>query len=145
MKARHIVLLLVGAPLVVWALLSCDLGAISIDQRISTFQSDLNSSSRTNVYLDFHPTLTSEYNALKNPSLSGIDTEFPGASYTLSIVDESNPVSGVIVLVSGASPGSAYVGNWYLLLTMATYNNNDWRIVTLSDSQTTSGWTLRFY
>ena len=142
MKARHIALLLVGAPLVVWALLSCDLGAVSIDQRISTFQSDLNSSSRTNVYLDFHPTLTSEYNSLKNPSF-GINTEFPGASYTLSVVDESNPVSGVIVAVSGAS--GLYTGTWYLLLTMATYNNNDWRIVTLSDSQTTSGWALRFY
>ncbi len=146
MKLRHIAALLILLGLVGWALASCDLGAVSIDQRISTFQSDLNTTDRANAYQDFHPTQTTEYNALKNPSLSGFDTEFPvpGSMYSLSIVDESNPSAGVVVRVDSGGNGSGLTAPYYLLLTMATYNSNDWRIVTLSDSQTTSGYVLKF-
>jgi hypothetical protein len=129
------------------ALAGCSLSAVSIDQRISTFQSDLNTTDRMAVYQDFHPTLTSEYDPLKDPSLSGFDTEFPvptGSNYSLSIVDESNPAAGVIVYVTAGHNTPVVNIPYYLKLTMATTDKDDWRIVTLSDSQTNGGYVVRF-
>jgi len=143
MNARHIATILIGAGLAAWALTSCNLAGVSIDQRISDFQSDLNTSDRANVYQDFHPDQTKEYNALKNPSVSGFNTLFPpGPTFSLSVVDESNPSAGVVVLVS-SGPDASWTPPYYLLLTMATFNGNDWRIVTLSDSKNNTGYVLR--
>ena len=86
MKSRHLFAILVGAALIVWTLASCDLlSSVSIAQRVSDFQSDLNSN-RANIYNDFHPTLTTQYNALKDPVTSGFNTAYPvpGPSYSLS-------------------------------------------------------------
>lgn len=148
MKARHLVVTLVAASLAAWALMSCSLTAVSIEDRISTFQSDLNTADRSDVYLNFHPTKTTQYDALKNPSVAGFDTEFPppaGTNYSLSIYDQSDPAAGVIVQVTaGPDSGSGYTPTYYLKLTMATTNDNDWRIVTLSDSATNGGYALQF-
>jgi hypothetical protein len=145
MRAIRAAAILIGTGLAAWALASCNLGAVSIDQRISNFQSDLNTSDRSNVYQDFDPSLTTQYNALKDPVTSGFNTAYPvpGPTYSLSIVDESNPSAGVVVKVNSGKSGSWSIP-YYMLLTMATYNNNDWRIVTLGDSQNGSGWTTRF-
>jgi hypothetical protein len=148
MKARHLFAILVGAGLILWSLASCNLNSVSISDRIGDFQSDLNTSSRTNVYNDFHPTMTTLYGPLKDPVLSGFNLllPVPGPSYSLSIVDQSNPSAGVIVVVNaGSTDGSGWAVPFYLKLTMATYNSNDWRIVTLSDSQTNGGYVQRFY
>jgi hypothetical protein len=146
MKAVRIGAILVGAGLMAWALISCSLNAVSIDQRISDFQSDLNTTDRSNVYQDFHPTMTASYDPLKDPITSGFNTAYlpPGPSFSLSVVDESNPSSGVIVKVNSGLSGT-WGTPFYMLLTMATYNGNDWRIVTLSDSQNGSApWSLRY-
>lgn len=143
MKARHVFAILVGAGMILWSVVSCNLNSVSISDRIGDFQADLNTSSRTNVYQDFHPTSTIEYNALKDPNLSGFNTLFPVGSYSLSIFDQSNPSSGVIVIVTGPTNGSGHTSGYYLSLTMATYNGNDWRIVTLSDSQTNGSYVQR--
>ena len=153
MKARHVVAFLIGAGVVAWALVSCNMsGAVSIDQRISDFQADLNTSDRSNVYQDFHPTQTAEYNALKNPlptgqGGSGFDTLFPvpTPTYSLSVINESNPSAGVVVQVTSGPPdGDTWTPpNLYLLLAMATYNSNDWRIVTLGDSNVQGTYTTR--
>jgi hypothetical protein len=148
MKARHVYAILAAASLAALALTSCSLSSVSIEQRISTFQSDLNTTDRIAVYQDFHPTLTHEYNNLKDPSTSGFDAEFPVptvTNYSLSIYDKSNPTAGVIVQVTaGPASGSTFVPTYYLSLTMATTGSDDWRIVTLSDSQTNSGYAPRF-
>ncbi|MGA2378909.1 MAG: hypothetical protein ABSG85_06330 [Spirochaetia bacterium] len=147
MKARHLFAIFVGAGLILWSLASCNLNSVSISDRIGDFQSDLNTSSRTNVYNDFHPTMTAAYGPLKDPVGSGFNLAYPppGPSYSLSIVDQSNPSAGVIVAVNSGSSGPGYSFPYYLKLTMATYNSNDWRIVTLSDCQTQNGtYALRY-
>ena len=148
MKARHVYAILAAAGLAALALISCSVSSVSIDERISTFQSDLNTSDRSSVYLDFHPTLTHQYNFLKDPATSGFNTEFPvptGTNYSLSIYDKSNPTAGVIVQVTaGPASGSTYTPTYYLSLTMATTGSDDWRIVTLSDSQFNSSYNPRF-
>ncbi|HUI69334.1 MAG TPA: hypothetical protein VL354_02365, partial [Spirochaetia bacterium] len=137
-KARHIATILIGAGVTTWVLMSCNLSGVSIDQRISDFQSDLNTSDRANVYQDFHPTETSQYNALKDPNTSQFNTNFPPGSYTLSVVNESN-TTAVIVRVTGPTSGLGYPSPYYLSLSMDTYNGNDYRIVTLSVGGATSG------
>jgi hypothetical protein len=148
MKARHILSILVVAGLTAFALLSCALPPVSIEQRVSTFQSDLNTADRSMIYQDFHPSSTTQYDPLKDPNTSGFNTAFPppsGTNYSLTIVDMSNPAAGVIVQVSaGPNSGSAHATPYYLKLTMATTNDNDWRIVTLSDSAINGSYVLRF-
>ena len=141
MKARYIAAIVIGSGLSVWALVSCNLNAVSIGQRISDFQSDLNTSDRSNVYNDFHPTETQDYNALKDPVTSSFNTNFPPpttTNYTLSVVSDSN-TSAVIVAVNSGPTGVFGAPPYYLSLRMDTYNNNDWRIVTLSASTNQNG------
>jgi hypothetical protein len=135
MKARHVFAILVGAALVLWSLASCDLlnPAVSISDRIGDFQADLNTSTRSGIGSNFHPTSCTEYAALQDPNLSGINTTFPAGTYSLSIVDQSNPSGGVIVQVTG--PNVLLTSPYFLKLTMETFKGNDWRIVTLSESQ----------
>jgi hypothetical protein len=150
MKPRHLFAILAGAALIVWTLASCDIlpntGPVSIAQRISDFQADLNTTDRTNVYNDFHPDMTTQFNALKNPGLVGFNTLFPlpGPSYSLSIVDSSNPSAVIVQVTAGSTDGSGYTVPFYLQLAMATVNTNDWRIVTLADSQTNGSYTVRY-
>jgi hypothetical protein len=134
MKARHVAAIVVGAALVVWGLASCNLlNPVSIQQRIDDFLADLNTSTRTNIGQNFHPTATTEYAALQDPNLSGINTTFPVGSYSSTTIDQSNPSGGVIVQISG--PNAVLSSPYFLKLTMQTTNSNDWRIVTLSLSQ----------
>jgi hypothetical protein len=139
MKTRHVLAVVVGAALILWTLASCDMLGVSIAQRVSDFQADLNTTSRTNVYQNFLPGATAD--ALKDPVTSGFNTTYPLGSYSLSLVDSSNS-SAVIVKVSG--PHATWSSPYFLSLNMATYNGNDWRIVNLSDSQTNGGYTLRY-
>jgi hypothetical protein len=64
-KLRSIVR--IADALVVCSLVSCNMGGATIEQRISIFQSDLNTSDRRNICQDFIPSVT-DYTALKNPS-----------------------------------------------------------------------------
>jgi len=141
MKARNILAILVGTALLAWALTSCNLLGISIDQRVADFQNDLNTPDRSNAYQNFDPNMT-EYSYLK--SGGNFAAEFPIASnYTLNVVSESN-TSAVIVQVS-SGPGST-VGytppNCYLNLSMTKDSSNNWLISTLSGGGTSGGgWT----
>jgi len=137
MKARYVAAILTASAILVWALVSCNMNpVVSIDQRISTFQSDLNSN-RSNAYENFHPDQTQEYPTLLNSSVT-IDTLFPAGSpsYTFQTTDESAPATGVLVTV--ISSPSTYGSNLYLKLVMATYKDTDWRIVKLFMSTTTT-------
>ncbi len=68
------ILVLTGAS-GVCSLASCNMGDVSIDQRIVIFQSDFNTSDRSNLYQDFMPTVA-DYALLKTPS-SAFNTNFP--------------------------------------------------------------------
>jgi hypothetical protein len=142
MKARHIVFFLVVAGLVAWTLISCDVGAVSIADRISSFQDDLNTSSRSNLYKDFHPTETTEYPALANPSaIAGFNTLFPvpGTAYSLSVVDSSNSNAVIVQVAAGPTGGLYTPPGFYLRLKMDTTGTKDNRIVTLDASLSQGG------
>ena len=135
MKLRHVLLAAAVAVIAVGFLATCDLftSPVSIDQRIADFQSDLNNAVRTSAYNDFHPTMTADYNALKDGST--INTLFPvvngGTTYTLTVTDESSPSTGVMVTVSGG-PNTFNSGSpKYLKLVMAVTGTADYRIVSL--------------
>ena len=83
----------------------CDLTGITIDARVESFIYDLNFD-RDNVYTNFHPTETSDYDALKNVTLT-IDPQFPesGIPYSRGILDTSVPTS-VTTVISGIGWGS---------------------------------------
>jgi hypothetical protein len=144
MKTRHIVAMLVGASLVALAIVSCTPAGISIDQRVSDFQSDLNTSDRASAYQDFDPNDTL-YSSLKSGSY--FTPVFPvSSSYSLSVIDESNPSGGVIVQVTGVASGLGYPSPYFLKLTMTENSDKVWLIQTLSVGGTSSGaWTLEYY
>jgi hypothetical protein len=124
---------------------SCNLGAVSIQDRISSFQDDLNTTSRSNLYKNFHPTETIEYDALKNPAaITGFTTLFPlpSPNYSLSIIDDNNTSAVHVQVVAGPSGGTYNPSAFYLELKMDTTSGNDNRIVTLSASNTNGGYTL---
>jgi len=131
MKAR-LILLLAGAAAILVALASCSLlGIVSIDDRLANFQTDLNSATRSTIYQDFHPTKTSDYNALKSPILT-IDVVIPAVgsnpAYSLQVTDKSDPASGVKATITG---GPAGFGPQYLNLVMDVTGTSDYRIVSL--------------
>ena len=133
MRVRHILYLVVVAAAAALALAGCELfGFVSIDQRISKFQDDLNASDHSAAYENFHPDKCSDYNTLKGSS-STLDVLFPvrvggDAAYSLSVTSEGD-TSNVRVTVTGG-PGS-FGGPKYLNLSMATTGLGDNRIVSL--------------
>lgn len=65
-----------GCPLLVYM--------VTIEQRIDSFIGSLNNTDRTNAYLNFHPTATSNYDEIKSTDFW--DTNFPwGSSLGYSI------------------------------------------------------------
>jgi hypothetical protein len=114
------------------------LGIVSIDQRITDFQSDLNMTTRTSAYLNFHPTLTADYAALKDGTT--ITSIFPlpdgsGTAYSLTVTSETDSAA-VLVTVSGGP--TSFGSTHYLQLNMSTTGIADYRIVTLEISTSTT-------
>jgi hypothetical protein len=136
MKTRHI-LLLIGVAAILGGLAGCSLfGIVSIEDRLATFQTDLNSATRTVIYQNFHPTRTSDYSALKDP-MTTIDVVIPALgtnpAYSLSVTDKSDPANGVKVTITG---GPAGFGPQYLNLVMDVTGTSDYRILSLELSGT---------
>jgi hypothetical protein len=134
MRTRHILVLLAIAVVLAAGVIGCNpFGSVSITERISQFQTDLNSADRSNIYMNFHPTSTSDYNALKSSSAtldSVIDPVGSGPNYTLTITDQSDPSTGVLVTIS-AGPAAWSTYPRYLKLVMETTGVGDYRIVSL--------------
>jgi len=99
---------IIGSILIVTALFlssffyqSCDLLGISIEERIQSFEDDLNLLDRTYAYLNFHPTLTTDYDEIVDPNYR-INVAFPNdlshIPYTITIIDDSatSNVTGII-------------------------------------------------
>jgi hypothetical protein len=109
--------LLILAVMTVTVFSGCDLlmalfGGKVID-RISSFESDLNSSSRSGIYYNFHPTETTQYDAIKASSYwedafpSVYDYEFSG----IIASDEELTASATLTVMYGATEyysGSVY-------------------------------------
>jgi len=142
MKARHVLAIVVTAAATAWALLSCNLMGTTIDQRISTFQSDMNTSDRSSAYQDFDPSMA-DYGSLKNGTYFSTIFPVPGTSYTFSVISESN-TSAVIVQVNTGSTISGYIPpNCYLNLNMTELSGNNWVIHSLSVGGTPTGtWSV---
>ena len=146
MKARNILAILSAGTLLASALVSCNLGGTTIDQRVSDFQSDLNTADRSSAYQNFSSSM-SDYTLLKSGSTFTAAFPLPPPNYTLSVISESN-TSAVIVQVS-SGPNNVGGGNnppnCYLNLNMTEESGNNWVIQTLSAGPTSSGgWTVYY-
>ena len=76
-------LVFVLAVVIVAALISsCEL-SISVERRLEIFLGDLNDDDRSEIYLNFHPTQTADYPAIRNGTKPDWDLVFPtGENYT---------------------------------------------------------------
>jgi hypothetical protein len=105
-KASIWILLAFALGFLIMNLTGCDLAGITIDARIDSFIDDLNFD-RNNVYTNFHPTQTSDYDSLKNVALT-IEPVFPasGIIYSRGTLDTSIPSSVTTVISGGGGWGS---------------------------------------
>jgi hypothetical protein len=135
MRVRHIVLSLFLVLALSGVLVGCELlGFVSIDLRVTDFESALNAANRSTLYENFHPTLTNDFQALKNTALT-IDVPMPplvgaDASYVLTIDNKADPATGVLVTVTGGPAG--FSAPKHLKLVMDTTGIADYRIVSLA-------------
>ena len=102
---------LVLTAVLVLAIGGCDLIGVSIQDRVSLFLADLNSLDRSQIYLNFHPTLTNDYSAIQNETLPDWALLFPTGTYipySISGLDTSDPwnVFGSINSIDGAWGGA---------------------------------------
>ena len=94
MRVRHFLFLLGIAVVLAAGVAGCSLfGFVSISDRITQFQNDLNNSDRSNIYQDFHPTSTSDYNALKSSSAT-LDSVLPAVG-SARIMASRSPTSRI--------------------------------------------------
>ena len=142
MKPRHILYGIAVAVLVAWTLASCNLAGVSIKDRVANLQDDMNTSTRSNVYKNFHPTESISYAALRaDPSTFNIAYPPGNGPFSLGVLDDSNSSAVIVQVSAGAS--LAWHVPWYMELQM-DQSGLDWDIVKLYDSQTDGGYTIRF-
>lgn len=89
MKIIHVIRFLALALVLALAYIGCSLFGTSIEVRIDSFLTDLNDD-RSNIYLNFHPTLSADYDAIKNGTLPDWSTLFPTAGYTPYVITGLN-------------------------------------------------------
>jgi hypothetical protein len=147
MRVRHYVLFILVALAMAGMFVGCDLlGFVSIDQRVTDFQDSLNAADRSTLYTNFHPTLTSDYAALKDPTTT-INQLMPplgtgDTTYTLTVADETDPATGVIVNVTGGP--ASYGAPKHLKLVMDVTGTGDYRIVSLAMDNNDSVYTVYY-
>jgi len=142
-KPRHILPGLAVAVLVAWTLASCNLlTGVSIKDRVANLQDDMNTSTRSNVYKNFHPTESISFAALRTDP-STFNQAYPPANgpFSLSVVDDSD--SSAVIVKVGAGDSVAWTAPWYMELQMDK-SGDDWDIVKLYDAQNNGGYTIRF-
>jgi hypothetical protein len=94
--------------LIVLALAGCMFGK-TLEGRIGQFEADLNLdlTGRSGIYLNFHPTLTTDYEAIKDPAF--FDVPFPvlgtiNTPYEIVITDKTNE-SAVTATIDSSAMG----------------------------------------
>lgn len=129
-----LLILAAGAILLAISLSSCNLLGASIDERIVSFESDLNSASRATIYRNFHPTETSMYNQIKDP------VWWDGSAYALA--DQPFSITGVVV-DEGAGTATASFSSDLLvdetILFQFAKDGPDWQIESISIPTVPSG------
>jgi hypothetical protein len=92
MKRLHIQLLLLALLLLVVFLEGCDLLPLSIEDRIASFENDINND-RDNAYLNFDPATTDWYVGIQDPDFWNAPFDAAKRPYTITVVDSSNELS----------------------------------------------------
>ena len=89
MKIKIIILSILLILVCLISFESCSLFGIKIDERIQMFEDDLNTSDRSGINSNFHPTETQDYGV---PDYDFWNTHFPvvNISFTISDVDDSD-------------------------------------------------------
>ena len=147
MRVRHIVLFLGVAVALAGVLAGCDmLGFVSVEQRVTDFQTSLNAADRSTLYLNFNPDKTGDFNALKDPTTT-IDVPMPplgtgDTAYTLTITDKTDPMAGVIVNVTGGP--ATFFAPKHLKLVMETTGIGDYRIDSFAMDNNDSNYTVYY-
>ena len=109
--------------LIVLVVAGCMFG-MTLEQRIQQFANDLNLADRSDIYLNFHPTSTVDYTAIRDtdyfltslPKLVGGDTP-----YVISIVDQTNPAAVTATFESTAIGPGIYDAIFSMALDMMDY------------------------
>jgi hypothetical protein len=101
-KSPLVILLGLIIGTLVLGLMSCDLSGTTIDARIDSFIYDINYN-RANVYQNFHPTETTDYDAIKNGTK--LLPLFPtnAIPYSREALDTSDPNNVTTVLNDGTA------------------------------------------
>ena len=105
-------------------------GGVSITTRISDFEDELNKADRSQAYLQFHPTQTADYNAIKAAAFW--DIPFPvvgvaGAAYAITVTTSSPTATPLDVRATVTGP-TAFGGPKSARFVMAQ-DGSDWMIV----------------
>jgi hypothetical protein len=129
MNAKRVVQLLALTVIVAVGIISCGglSSPVSIDQRLTDFIDSLNTSTRSGIQDNFHPTDTTDYSTLPNIDWT---TWFPlvngGTSYSLSSVDKTNSPT-VTAVIDGPTAFQAN-GTPAIKFVMDLYGTDDYRI-----------------
>ena len=101
MKQRTKVVLAAAGLLTLLIVAGCEM-PVSIEGRINRFLSDMNSADRSNAYLNFHPTLVSDYGVIKSADWDGLfaETDRP---FSLADLNDSDPSYVTAVIEDGGA------------------------------------------
>ena len=127
MKHKLIIIKIILLILISLIFYACT-STVSIDERITNFINDLNSSDRSSTYLNFHETLTNDYNAIK--SAGYWDAAFIQSWQLYNITNYTTTMnSDTTATISGTFKHALDSGS-VILLEMAK-SGDDWYIKTL--------------
>ena len=109
--------------LVVLVVAGCTFG-MTLEQRIQQFADDLNLADRTDIYLNFHPTSTVDYTAIRDTDyfLTSLPKLVVGDTpYVISILDQTNPAAVTATFESTAIGPGIYGAIFSMALDMIDY------------------------
>ncbi len=119
-----------AAPLVIAAIAAgCTLLSVSITDRLALFADDLSSADRSTVYTNFHPTLTTDYDAAK--AASYWDALFPTGTYTIYSINAADPAA-----VTAVMDGPAAFGTGLNAVFKMAKSGEDWMIEEITSIDT---------
>ena len=97
MRVKTVILVIITSVILIFIFESCSLLGTTKEERIARFESDLNNN-RGYIYQNFLDSVTTDYDAIKNPILTW-DVWFPEGTenYEITITDSSvDPVTATI-------------------------------------------------
>ena len=107
----------------------CTFG-MTLEERIAQFETDLNLTDRSDIYMNFHSTSTLDYDAIRDPTYFDITLPVPGSGdtpYDIVIVDDTNAFA-VTATIDSTAMG---VGSPYDAIFGMKLEGFDYKIVSL--------------